>query len=122
MSVPGLKTSTHREKKMKQLLKTSVAPATAFFALAFVAMATPAAAYEYCRRDITSYMLAAALTLWRNVRQCPPAAAAIVFAIRSWPLPPVAAPMPINRSTCTQKVRCIPRNKAASPLGGMQIS
>jgi hypothetical protein len=43
--------------KMKQLLKRSVAPAAAFFALAFVAMATPAAAYEYCRRDVTSYML-----------------------------------------------------------------
>jgi hypothetical protein len=42
---------------MKQLLKTSVAPATAFFALAFIAMATPAAAYEYCRMDITSHML-----------------------------------------------------------------
>jgi hypothetical protein len=57
MSVPGLKTNTQREKKMKRLLKTSVAPVAAFFALAFVAMATPAAAYEYCRRDITSYML-----------------------------------------------------------------
>jgi hypothetical protein len=42
---------------MKQLLKTSVASVAGFFALAFVATATPAAAYEYCRRDITSYML-----------------------------------------------------------------
>ncbi len=41
---------------MKQLLKITVAPATAFFALAFVAMATPAAAGEYCRQDVTSHM------------------------------------------------------------------
>ena len=41
---------------MKQLLKMTAAPATAFFALAFVAMATPAAAGEYCRQDVTSHM------------------------------------------------------------------
>ena len=43
---------------MKQLLKMTAAPATAFFALAFVAMATPAAARpgEYCRQDATSGM------------------------------------------------------------------
>jgi len=37
---------------MKQLLKISAAPAAALFALAYVAMATPAAAgpSEYCRR------------------------------------------------------------------------
>jgi hypothetical protein len=40
---------------MKQLLKMT-APATALFALAFVAMATPAAAGEYCRQDVTSAM------------------------------------------------------------------
>jgi hypothetical protein len=34
---------------MKQLLKTSIAPITALSALAFVTMATPAAAGEYCR-------------------------------------------------------------------------
>jgi len=39
---------------MKQLLKTSMAPITALCALAFVAMATPAAAGEYCRKDVTS--------------------------------------------------------------------
>src|SRR5258708_35874509 len=39
---------THREKKMKQFLKVTVAPATALFALAFVAMATPASAGDYC--------------------------------------------------------------------------
>jgi hypothetical protein len=37
---------------MKQFLKMT----TALFALALVAMATPAAAYEYCRQDITSGM------------------------------------------------------------------
>ena len=42
---------------MKQLLKLTATPAAALFALAFVAIATPANAYEYCRRDITSYML-----------------------------------------------------------------
>jgi hypothetical protein len=43
---------------MKQLLKMTAAPATALFALAFVAMATPAAASpgEYCRQDVTSAM------------------------------------------------------------------
>jgi hypothetical protein len=42
---------------MKQLLKTSIAPAAALFALAFVAMApTTASAGEYCRQDVTSGM------------------------------------------------------------------
>jgi hypothetical protein len=43
---------------MKQLLKISAAPATALFALAYLAMATPAAAApnEYCRQDVTSGM------------------------------------------------------------------
>ncbi|MGZ3294603.1 MAG: DUF3551 domain-containing protein [Xanthobacteraceae bacterium] len=41
---------------MKQLLKIAAAPATAVFALAWVAMATPAAAAqnEYCRVDYGS--------------------------------------------------------------------
>src|SRR5260370_26405626 len=48
----------HRENKMKQLLKLSAAPATALFALAYLAMATPATAgpSEYCRQDVTSGM------------------------------------------------------------------
>ena len=43
---------------MKQLLKISAAPATALFALAYLAMATPAVAgpSEYCRQDVTSGM------------------------------------------------------------------
>ena len=43
---------------MKQLLTISAAPATALLALAYVAMATPAAAgpSEYCRQDVTSGM------------------------------------------------------------------
>ncbi len=43
---------------MKQLLKISAAPAAALFALACVAVATPAAAgpSEYCRQDVTSGM------------------------------------------------------------------
>jgi hypothetical protein len=41
---------------MKRLLKITAAPATALFALAFVATATPAAAGEYCRQDVTSGM------------------------------------------------------------------
>ena len=43
---------------MKQLLKLTAAPATALFAMAFVAMATPAAAAhnEYCSQDVTSAM------------------------------------------------------------------
>ena len=58
MSSAGLATSTQREK-MKHLLKVAAAPATAFAAMAFVAMATPAAAassVDYCRTDITSGM------------------------------------------------------------------
>jgi hypothetical protein len=49
MSVPGLETSTEidnrqtRKKNMKQFLNLAAAPATALFALAWVAMATPAA-------------------------------------------------------------------------------
>jgi hypothetical protein len=39
---------------MKQFLKLSAAPITALGALAFVAMVTPASAYEYCRKDVTS--------------------------------------------------------------------
>jgi hypothetical protein len=41
---------------MKQRFKMSAAPATALFALTFVAMTTPTAesAYEYCRQDVTS--------------------------------------------------------------------
>ena len=43
---------------MKQLLKISATPATALFALAYLAMATPAVAgpSEYCRQDVTSGM------------------------------------------------------------------
>jgi hypothetical protein len=43
---------------MKQLLKMTAASATTLVALAYVAMATPAAAgpYEYCRQDVTSGM------------------------------------------------------------------
>jgi hypothetical protein len=46
---------------MKRLLKLAAAPATALAAMAFVAMATPAAAaaanqVDYCRTDVTSGM------------------------------------------------------------------
>jgi Protein of unknown function (DUF3551) len=41
---------------MRQLLKLTVAPAAALFALALVGVATPAAAGEYCRQDISSGM------------------------------------------------------------------
>jgi Protein of unknown function (DUF3551) len=42
---------------MRQFLKTTMTPATALFALGFVAFtssATPASAGEYCRKDVTS--------------------------------------------------------------------
>jgi hypothetical protein len=44
---------------MKQLLKLTAAPAMALIASAFVSFAAPtgAQAGEYCRRDVTSYML-----------------------------------------------------------------
>jgi hypothetical protein len=43
---------------MKQSLEMVATPATTLFALAFVAMATPAAASpgEFCRQDVTSGM------------------------------------------------------------------
>jgi hypothetical protein len=74
---------------MKQLLKMTAGPATALLALAYVAIATPAAAAqnEYCRQDVTSGM--------RSCR-CLPVAAAVVTEIHSSPIP--AAPMRINRS------------------------
>jgi hypothetical protein len=51
-------TARNRKNKMKQFLKITAAPATALFAMAFVAMATPAAAspIDYCRHDVTSGM------------------------------------------------------------------
>jgi hypothetical protein len=52
---------------MKQLLKITAAPATALFALALAAMATPAAAAEYCRQDITSGMRSCSFT---TLEQC----------------------------------------------------
>jgi len=57
MSMAGVEANTEK-KHMKQLLKLTVAPASALFALALVAMATPASAgpNEYCRQDITSGM------------------------------------------------------------------
>ncbi len=44
---------------MRRLFKLSAAPIAALGALTFVAIAAPASAhtYEYCRRDVTSYML-----------------------------------------------------------------
>ena len=54
---------------MKQLLKFSAAPITALFVLAFVGMATPAAAakYEYCRQDPISGMRSCG---FENMEQC----------------------------------------------------
>src|SRR5258706_14432897 len=55
---------------MKQLLKICAAPATALFAMAFVATATPAAAasaVDYCRGDVTSGMRGCGYT---SLEQC----------------------------------------------------
>jgi Protein of unknown function (DUF3551) len=56
MSISGVE--ANRENKMRQLSKIYAAPAAALFALAYVAVATPAAAgpSEYCRQDVTSGM------------------------------------------------------------------
>jgi hypothetical protein len=62
----GVEANTERNKKMKQFLKMTAAPA-ALFTLAFVTMATPAAAYEYCRQDITSGMRSCSFT---TLEQC----------------------------------------------------
>ena len=53
--------------KMKQLLRLTAAPAAALLALAFVAIATPASAGEYCRQDITSGMRSCSFT---TLEQC----------------------------------------------------
>ena len=42
---------------MKQLLKIAAAPTVAAIAWTLLGTATPASAYEFCRRDITSYMV-----------------------------------------------------------------
>ena len=55
---------------MKHLLKVAAAPATVFVAMAFIAMATPAAAassVDYCRTDITSGMRGCGYT---SAEQC----------------------------------------------------
>ncbi len=52
---------------MKQLLKTSIAPITALCALAFVTIATPAAAAEYCRQDAISGMRSCS---YYTIEQC----------------------------------------------------
>lgn len=54
---------------MKQLLKMTAGPATALFAMAFVAMATPVAAspIDYCRTDVTSGMRGCGYT---SLEQC----------------------------------------------------
>jgi hypothetical protein len=51
---------------MKQFLRLTAAPATALFAMAFVAMARPAAAGEFCRQD-TSGMLGCGFS---SMEQC----------------------------------------------------
>ena len=56
--------------KTKQILKISAAAATALFATAFVATATPAAAaasVDYCRNDVTSGMRGCGYT---SLEQC----------------------------------------------------
>ena len=58
---------THMERNVKKLLITSAALITALCTLAFVAFATPASAGEYCRRDVTSYMLSCSFD---NMEQC----------------------------------------------------
>ena len=64
----GLKPiNQHRETNMKQLLKTGVAPLTALCALAFVTMATPASAGEYCRKDVTSAVVSCS---FETLAQC----------------------------------------------------
>jgi hypothetical protein len=52
---------------MKQLLKIGFAPITALSALAFVAMATPASAGEYCRKDVTSAVVSCS---FETLAQC----------------------------------------------------
>jgi hypothetical protein len=61
----GPKSKTGKNK-MKQFLKLTAAPATALLAMAFVAMATPASAGEFCRQD-TSGMLGCGFS---SMEQC----------------------------------------------------
>jgi len=59
----------HGEYKMRQLLKVTAAPAATLFALAFIAMTTPATAKpgEYCRQDVTSGMRSCSFS---SLEQC----------------------------------------------------
>jgi hypothetical protein len=52
---------------MKQLWKLSAAPITALSALAFIGMATPASAAEYCRKDVTSAVVSCSFS---SLEQC----------------------------------------------------
>jgi hypothetical protein len=61
----GPKSKTGKNN-MKQFIKLAAAPATVLFAMAFVAMATPASAGEFCRQD-TSGMLACGFS---SMEQC----------------------------------------------------
>ena len=58
-----------RDKKMKQLLKLTAAPAAGLLALALTSITTPAAAakYEYCRTDVSSAMRSCSFT---SMEQC----------------------------------------------------
>jgi hypothetical protein len=59
---------------MRHVLKMAAAPATALFALAFVTMATPAAAGDYCRQDATSGMRGCGYV---SIEQCQAASSGI---------------------------------------------
>jgi hypothetical protein len=52
---------------MKTFLKLTAAPATALSALAFVSFATPAAAGEFCRKDVTSAVVSCSFS---TLEQC----------------------------------------------------
>src|SRR6266478_7807686 len=82
---------------MKQLLKISAAPAAALFALAYVAMATPAAAgpSEYCRQDVTSGMRSCS---FETLEQCQAMSSGRGGTCYRDPLLTDTGPTPINRS------------------------
>src|SRR5712672_3054840 len=73
---------------MRELLSLGAA---AIASAAFFGGAGPAAAkdYEYCRRDVTSFMLQCGFETWRSVRTRRLGAAAFASAIRRSAAPPM---------------------------------
>jgi hypothetical protein len=66
LSAAGRK-AQHTEENMQQLFKLSAAPMAGLWAMALVAIATPASAADYCRQDAISGMRSCG---YATIEQC----------------------------------------------------